>query len=102
MFSLTGRALALLRRAGGIGAGRADPFVAGGAPAGAEHAAGLEHGRDALVYREGSTDPAKGMASAFHIRSPALSTDAVTLTKRTSLILVMDASLVRAGKHITT
>jgi hypothetical protein len=61
----------------------------------------LSTGETLLFTVKGSTDPAKGVASAFHIRSPALSTDAITLTKRTRLILVMDASLVRAGKHNT-
>ena len=98
-FSLTGCALAFLGCAGDVGAGRADPFVAGGAPAGAEHAAGPEHGRDALVYRETLDRAGQRRASAFHIRSPALSIAAITPTKRTNLILVMDASLVWAGKH---
>ena len=44
----------------------------------------------------------KGVASAFHIRSPALGIAAITPTKRTSFILVMDASLVWAGKPNTT
>jgi hypothetical protein len=51
---------------------------------------------------KGSTEPANGVASAFHIRSPALSVAAITPTKRRSLSLVMDASLVWAGKHNTT
>jgi hypothetical protein len=51
---------------------------------------------------KGSTEPAKGVASASHIRSPALSIAAITPTKRTNLILVMDASLVWAGKPNTT
>jgi len=51
---------------------------------------------------KGSTEPAKGVASAFHMRSPELNRAAITPTKRTSLILVMDASLVWARKHNTT
>jgi len=61
----------------------------------------LSTGEKLLFTVKGSTDPAKVVASAFRIRSPALSIDAVILTKRTSLILVREASLVRAGKHNT-
>ena len=95
---LAGRALAFLGCAGAVGAGRADPFVAGGAPAGSEHAACLEHGRDALVYRERLDRAGRRRGLGFPLRSPALSIAAITPTKRTSLILVMDASLVWAGK----
>src|SRR4029078_3999849 len=49
---LARRALAFLGCARGVGAGGADPFLAGGTPAGVAHTAGLERGRDALVYRE--------------------------------------------------
>jgi len=59
----------------------------------------LSTGETLWFIVKGSTEPAKGVASAFHIRSPALSIAAITPTKGTSFILVMDASLVWAGKH---
>jgi hypothetical protein len=43
----------------------------------------LSTGETLWFIVKGSTEPAKGVASAFHIRSPALSIAAITPTKRT-------------------